>query len=120
VSKRDPEDQTPLAVMFVAMSLIAGFTVVSVNLGPGFAIPVGICAAIASAIAVKGPLGKALAKRIEASAGESQNPEAIENLTRRVEQLEHIEARTAELEERLDFAERLLTQQRDAERLGPG
>jgi len=33
--------------------------------------------------------------------------------------LAQVQQRLAELEERLDFAERLLAQQRDGERLGP-
>ncbi|HEY6225225.1 MAG TPA: TM2 domain-containing protein [Gemmatimonadales bacterium] len=41
-------------------------------------------------------------------------------LTQLLEQLEHMEHQLGELAERMDFTERLLTQQRDRERLGKG
>jgi len=44
----------------------------------------------------------------------------VEELERRVGELEAGQRRVAELEERVDFAERLLAQQRDAPRVGPG
>lgn len=44
----------------------------------------------------------------------------LEEMRGRVEYLEEQGARLAELEERLDFAERLLAQQRDRTALGPG
>jgi hypothetical protein len=44
----------------------------------------------------------------------------VEELERRVGELEAGRQRVAELEERLDFAERLLARQRDAQRVGPG
>lgn len=43
----------------------------------------------------------------------------VEELERRVGELEAGQRRVAELEERVDFAERLLAQQRDAPRVGP-
>ena len=46
--------------------------------------------------------------------------EDIEALKERLHTLESAEARVLELEERLDFAERLLAQQRDPPRLGAG
>jgi hypothetical protein len=55
--------------------------------------------------------------------------QALEEVQRRLGEVEQaqskrgevadVETRLGELEERLDFAERLLTKQRDAERLGP-
>ena len=51
--------------------------------------------------------------------GLADGAERMEELERRVVELEAGQQRVAELEERLDFAERLLAKQRDAERLGP-
>jgi len=48
-----------------------------------------------------------------------EDTERLEELERRVGELEAGQRRVAELEERLDFAERLLAQQRDAPRIGP-
>jgi hypothetical protein len=46
--------------------------------------------------------------------------ERVEELESRVGELEQMQFRVAELEERLDFAERLLGQQREPERLPRG
>jgi hypothetical protein len=61
------------------------------------------------------------AARTEWSTGEVQ-AERITELEHRVAELEAGHGRLLELEERLDFTERLLTRQRDADRLaaGPG
>ena len=63
-----------------------------------------------------GPIGRALARRIE---GQATGPGECGDLERRLMELEHQVARTAELEERLEFAERTLLQGREAGRL-PG
>ena len=44
---------------------------------------------------------------------------ASEEMQRRLAELDEVKQRLGELEERVDFAERLLTGQRDSERLGP-
>jgi predicted outer membrane protein len=63
-------------------------------------------------------LANALVKRVE---GRSGAPEALradlEDLRTRVEEGEQARARISELEERLEFAERLLAQHRMADRL---
>lgn len=58
------------------------------------------------------PIGQALARRIE---GKTTDPGELEELRGRVAALEIREARVLELEERLDFAERVLAQQRSRE-----
>lgn len=68
-------------------------------------------------IILRGPLGKAIARRLEgrqAEAEEELHHQALEN--------EVLAGRVAELEERLDFAERLLAHDRveTAARLAPG
>jgi 5,10-methenyltetrahydromethanopterin hydrogenase len=69
--------------------------------------------------AVVYPLARALARRLEGRpSGMSQ--ELAQEVLDRVQQLEQTQARIHELEERLDFAERMLAQQRDSERLAPG
>ena len=42
-----------------------------------------------------------------------------EDMQRRLAELDEVKQRLGELEERVDFAERLLAKQREAERLGP-
>jgi len=51
---------------------------------------------------------------------EGMSPPAPDRLEDAEERLRRLEAQTAELAERLDFAERLLTQQRERERLPRG
>lgn len=74
---------------------------------------------IASVIILRGPLGKAWAKRIEGASGQvdTQVFPAVEDLQGRVAELEDRVGRMHELEERLDFAERLLAQGREAVQL---
>jgi len=45
--------------------------------------------------------------------------EALEDIQVRLGQLDQIQERISELEERVDFAERVLAKQREGERLGP-
>ena len=45
--------------------------------------------------------------------------QASEDIQRELAELDDVKQRVTELEERVDFAERLLARQRDAERLGP-
>ncbi len=59
-----------------------------------------------------GPMGKAISRRIGGREPSVADPEAAE----RIAELEH---RLVDLEERLDFAERMLSQERPPERL-PG
>lgn len=63
----------------------------------------------------QGPVGQALARRIQGRAADDFAAEVAE-LREQVEQVRH---QLEEAQERLDFAERLLSQQRPAERL-PG
>jgi predicted nuclease with TOPRIM domain len=48
-----------------------------------------------------------------------RQPAQLEDMQRRLDELEHVDQRLAEVEARLEFAERLLSRQRDAERLPP-
>ncbi|GBD31352.1 MAG: hypothetical protein KatS3mg081_1057 [Gemmatimonadales bacterium] len=68
------------------------------------------------------PVGRAIADRIRYGATGSE--EAVRRLEETqqaiLEDLDSIRRAVAELEERMDFAERLLTRQRDAGRLVPG
>lgn len=68
-----------------------------------------------------GPIGRAWGRRIEARIG-GRGPQS-EELAERVADLEACAQRVQELqelEERVDFAERMLGQQRDAEHLPAG
>ena len=57
------------------------------------------------------PLLRAVARRIEAGAVSAEAQVELDELRERVRRLEDAQPRMAELEDRLDFAERLLSQQ---------
>ncbi len=64
---------------------------------------------VGAAIILRGPLGKAFARRIEGKAGtDPAMAQRIEELEHRLAELAQDRVRVGELEERLDFAERLL------------
>ena len=81
----------------------------------------------AATIILRGPIGKALARWIESwGATEAAmlerggaNPQRLDEIEHRLSGLEVREARLVELEERLDFAERLLSRETGARQL-PG
>jgi len=50
---------------------------------------------------------------------EQPDRQALGDLDTRIAHLEQLQERVSELEERVDFTERLLAKQRDAQRLGP-
>ena len=91
------------------------------DFAPVFIITLTIIAvAVSSVLILRGPLGKALARRLEGRTGrEDMTGAAIAGISERLAELEQRDARVAELEERLDFAERLLAQ-RDLERVPRG
>lgn len=89
-----------------ALALIDAETVKNLAIGA-----VLLTATIASA-AVLYPLARGMARRLEGKATDDGSKLRIEELTDRVHQLERQAGRVQELEERLDFAERLLTDAR--------
>jgi hypothetical protein len=69
-------------------------------------------------IILRGPIGRALARRLEGQAGVVD--ERLVEVERRLQELEAREHRVGELEDRLDFAERLLAQRDEARLPGSG
>lgn len=63
------------------------------------------------------PLIRAIARRIEGGAAGAEMQAELDTLRERVRQLEEIPPRMAELEERLDFAERVVAKTREPDRL---
>ncbi len=78
-----------------------------------FLVPIALFVSIATAVVLRGPLGKALGERIAGRAGVGDR----ESEALRAE-LEDLRFRVVEMEERLDFAERLLAQQKQRQMLG--
>jgi hypothetical protein len=68
------------------------------------------------------PVGKALAARIsgkKAVADDDETSEELKDLRREVEELRQHGEQVNELSERVDFLERMIAKQREAERLPP-
>ncbi|MDH3495658.1 MAG: hypothetical protein OER21_02740 [Gemmatimonadota bacterium] len=76
---------------------------------------------IAGAVVLRGPLGRALAERIAGrSLGRSGDANAPEVSQLVLSELDDVKARLADIEERQDFAERVLAQQRERGQVRPG
>lgn len=75
---------------------------------------------LSAVLILRGPLGKALARRIEGASGQVDAHlfPLVEELQGKVAELEERVGRVHDLEERLDFAERLLAKQREQPRVG--
>lgn len=95
-------------------------------MGVGFIIIVG---SLVRSLFPRGPGRERLRGRNRINVGVTLPGEALDDVEARLAELEDaqkrggsaadLERRVAELEERVDFAERLLAKQRDAERLSP-
>ncbi|HYN19502.1 MAG TPA: hypothetical protein VE078_00975 [Thermoanaerobaculia bacterium] len=90
----------------LGLAAIFGFVFLASRLGIAFAIPVGIIGAGATAVALHGPLGKAIARRLEGAEPSVETPPEL-----LLGELDELRGRLQELEERVDFSERLLAQQ---------
>ena len=79
-------------------------------------------AALAAAVIILWPLMRAFARRVEGKGGVDTALRAeVDQLQARVHEMDTLQERVAELEERLDFTERLLAQTHDAQsRVLPG
>jgi len=82
-----------------------------------FIVPVALFFTIGAVAILRGPIGKALADRLAGRVPHQSPPIDGEDVRTEVDELRY---RVAELEERLDFAERVLAQQREPDRLTPG
>lgn len=97
------------------LALLGAFVLVSMEVGAGFAIPVAMAGSAAAAIILRGPVGKALARRLEGDQGSVAPPSEEVML-----ELDDLRARVLELEERVDFSERLLATHREQSRVAGG
>jgi len=73
---------------------------------------VSICAWAVTRV-FRGPLGEAIARRIGGGSGHPESGARDQDIT-------ELQARVAELEERVDFTERVLLQERQSGQLRPG
>ncbi len=112
------ESNVPLytAITIISVVLLGAYIALSVVIGSEFAIPALITGGVIGAVALKGPVGKALAERIhQGTVGAGTDPDLLA-------EMDEMRNRMVELEERVDFTERLLAQHRadDPALLPPG
>ncbi len=112
------ESNVPLytAITIISVVLLGAYIALSVVIGSEFAIPALITGGVVGAIVLKGPVGKALAERIhQGTVGAGTDPDLLA-------EMDEMRNRMVELEERVDFTERLLAQHRadDPALLPPG
>ena len=72
------------------------------------------------AVKVLGPIARAWARKIEGKVGDPQILSDLEQMRDQLGEVDHLRQRVGELEERLEFTERLLTERRDQELLKRG
>ena len=104
-----------IGAMFVGIGLgaagVAGALAwVTSMIGPA-AIPIWAIASWGGMMVFRGPLGQALAARIGGNV-----PDQVEMPPEMFAELDELRARLGELEERVDFSERLLTKGQDEQR----
>jgi hypothetical protein len=106
MTRTDPRQQAIATLGFVLSVVVAGYVILAAKLGVAFAIPVGVVGFGCSVAIFKGPLGQALISGL--GGGAQQSDETTGQLLAEVDE---IRGRMSELEERVDFSERLLAQQ---------
>ena len=80
-----------------------------------------VVASLAAATLILWPIVRALARRLESKAPADPALRAeVEQLRQHAAEVDALETRVAELEDRVDFAERLLAQRREPERIPRG
>jgi hypothetical protein len=102
----------PLAVGISGVMLFGGLITATENLGPA-SIPIWGITMVAAMVVLRGPIGQAMAKRLSGEA--TSEPAMLDVPSEVYAELDELRARVLELEERQDFAERLL-----ADRSGQG
>ncbi len=85
--------------------------------GPEILIPITLFLTVGGVIASRGEIGKAIAHRIRGGARDEDLKQDVDEMRR---ELDVVRADLAETNERLDFAERLLSAARHPDAIGRG
>lgn len=105
----------PLAIGMSGLLLFGGLMSVTSELGPA-SIPIWGITMVAAMVILRGPVGQAIGARITGATTES--PPALDVPSEVYAELDELRARVLELEERQDFAERLLADRTKSEQQG--
>lgn len=99
-----------IAGTIMVLAGIFAFATMGMQMGEDFAVPGLIALSVVGVVIFKGPVGKALARRIENGPGVEQQGEVLG-------EVDELRGRVMELEERLDFTERMLSKAREPEKV---
>ena len=89
-----------------------------VNHGPPGSVLLIIIAALTATVIILWPIMRAFARRLEGKgSGDPVLRSDVDHLHAQLGEIDALQARVAELEERVDFTERLLAQNREPDRL---
>jgi hypothetical protein len=99
-----------IVATILGLAAIGAYTTMAMTMGEDFAIPSLIALGVVGAVIFKGPVGKALGRRLEHGAPAEPSPEFMA-------EMDDMRSRVMELEERLDFTERMLSKAREPERI---
>ncbi len=108
------------AAVFVGISVVAlfsGMVAATAMLGPA-SLPVWMAGLAATAVTLRGPVGRAIAARIGGEGDSESRGELQAVADHTYAELDDLRGRLLEVEERLDFAERMLAQ-RSADSIDP-
>lgn len=100
---RDPRNALASMVAVMGIFGTVAYVVLAAKLGLPFAIPMGVVGLVGGTIALRGPLGQALLGRAERAADD-------ETAAQLMGELDELRGRVQELEERVDFSDRLLAE----------
>lgn len=110
---------SPTLAMVVGFSfvLIAGLSKASSVMGPPAAL-IWIAAIVGATVVLRGPLGDAL---LQAIANSDRDPDEVAATDPAVlQEIDDLRAQVGELQERVDFTERLLARERETRSVGGG
>jgi hypothetical protein len=94
--------------LVVGAALLAVHLVLGIVVGEDYALPATVIGSIAAAVVLRGPIGVAMSRRIQGPSGAELPPETV------LGELDDLRHRLLELEERVDFSERLLVRERES------
>jgi hypothetical protein len=104
------------AVTIISVTLLGAFIALSIVVGKDFVVPALLMTGLVGTVGLRGAVGKAIAERIHQGTIGAGTDQAL------LEEMDEMRNRVVELEERVDFTERLLAQHRadDSAVLPPG
>lgn len=89
-------------------------------MGPEILVPFFIFGGGALVAISFSPIGRAIARRLSGGKDEAAESQALAEVDALREELQALRGEVGDVQERLDFAERLLAQAREKGQLGPG